>query len=209
MNSILSKETINKLEQMEYLEDILKTLYSGIENNLYTEEEMENDLEAVLWLAYVYINYDTYSAYLKAERLLKKVEKQGEKSGVWCYRYASSLLFLKKYELALKYCEQATENDPKYPWGWLLLAKMYYKFNENEKAFKAIENGLKLVPNDYEFMTLKKEIENGESFSKIINHYIDEEYDKSRTDDKDRLERLEKEITDYKKRYTGRTKQKC
>ena len=66
MKTILSKETINQLEQMDYLEDILRTLYSGIENNLYTEEEMENDLEAVLWLAYVYINYDTYSAYLKA-----------------------------------------------------------------------------------------------------------------------------------------------
>ena len=77
MKSILSKETITKLEQMDYLEDILRTLYSGIENNLYSEEEMENDLEAVLWLAYVYINYDTYSAYLKAERLLKKVEKKG------------------------------------------------------------------------------------------------------------------------------------
>ena len=62
MKSILSKETITKLEQMDYLEDILRTLYSGIENNLYSEEEMENDLEAVLWLAYVYINYDTYSA---------------------------------------------------------------------------------------------------------------------------------------------------
>ena len=81
MKSILSKETITKLEQMDYLEDILRTLYSGIENNLYSEEEMENDLEAVLWLAYVYINYDTYSAYLKAERLLKKVEKKGEKNG--------------------------------------------------------------------------------------------------------------------------------
>lgn len=57
MKTILSKETINQLEQMDYLEDILRTLYSGIENNLYTEEEMENDLEAVLWLAYVYINY--------------------------------------------------------------------------------------------------------------------------------------------------------
>ncbi len=86
---------------------------------------------------------------------------------------------------------------------------MYYKFNEKEKAFKAIENGLKLVPNDYEFTTLKKEIENGESFSKIINHFIDEEYDKSHTDSEDRLERLEKEIAEYKKRYAGRPKQKC
>ena len=41
MKTILSKETINQLEQMDYLEDILRTLYSGIENNLYTEEEME------------------------------------------------------------------------------------------------------------------------------------------------------------------------
>lgn len=209
MKSILSQETINSLEQMDYLEDILKTVYSGIDKGLYTEEEMKNDLEAVLWLAYAYINYDTYSAYLKAERLLKKVEKQGEKNSVWCYRYATSLLFLKKYESALKYCKQAAENDPEYPWGWLLLAKMYYKFNEKEKAFEAIEAGLKLVPNDYEFTTLKKEIEAGESFAKIINHYIDEEYDKSRTDDEDRLDRLEKEIAEYRKRYEGKPKQKC
>lgn len=208
MKSILSQETINSLEQMDYLEDILKTVYSGIDKGLYTEEEMKNDLEAVLWLSYAYINYDTYPAYLKAERLLKRVEQQGEKKGVWCYRYASSLLFLKKYDLALKYCKQAVENDPEYPWGWLLLAKMYYKFNEKEKAFEAIEAGLKLVPDDYEFTTLKKEIEAGESFAKIINHYIDEEYDKSR-EDEDRLERLEKEIAEYRKRYEGKSKQKC
>ena len=85
---------------------------------------------------------------------------------------------------------------------------MYYKFNEKEKAFEAIEAGLKLVPDDYEFTTLKKEIEAGESFAKIINHYIDEEYDKSR-EDEDRLERLEKEIAEYRKRYEGKPKQKC
>ena len=31
MKSILSQETINILEQMDYLEDILKTVYSGID----------------------------------------------------------------------------------------------------------------------------------------------------------------------------------
>ena len=40
------------------------------------------------------------------------------------------------------------------------------------------------------------------------SHYIDEEYDKSR-EDEDRLERLEKEIAEYRKRYEGKPKQKC
>lgn len=207
--SILTQEMIKRLEQTEYLGEIIEIIISGIDEGLYTKEEMEHDLEAVLWLAYVYINYDEYKYYVLAEKLMRKVKDEGEKNAIWCYRYANTQLFQKKFDKALKYSKMATEADPEYPWGWLILARMYYKFDKREEAFAAIEKGLELVPGDYEFTTLKNEIENNVSFSRVIDHAIDEEYDKSRVIEEDRLEKLDKEIENYKKIYANSTKPKC
>lgn len=92
---------------------------------------------------------------------LKNIKKSGEKgreNPIWCYRYGVSIARLRKYEEALKYFILGTEVDSTYPWNWLELGRMYYKFGELDNVYKCIEKGLELVPNDYEFLTLKDDV---------------------------------------------------
>ena len=47
------------------------------------------------------------------------------------------------------------------------------------KVYKCIEKGLELVPNDYEFLTLKDDVKNDRGYFYSINHYVNEEVDKT------------------------------
>ena len=140
---------------------------------------MNNDLDVALWRAFVYINLWNYKGYAKAEKILKKVENKGIKNPIWCYRYGVSIARLRKYEEALKYFTLGTEVDSTYPWNWLELGRLYYKFGELDKVYRCIEKGLELVPNDYEFLTLKDDVKNDRGYFYSINHYVNEEVDKT------------------------------
>lgn len=177
--SILTKELIKKFEEAEYLNEILKSLERLQKEKGYTDEEMDKDLDVALWRAYVYNNMDSYEFFELSEKTLSKVKEKGIKNGVWCYRYSCALAYLRKFDEALKYSRLGTEVEPTYPWGWLQLGKLCYKFNLLDEAFNAIDMGLKLVPNDYEFLTLKDDIENDRGYAYANSHYIDEEIDKS------------------------------
>ena len=72
-----------------------------------------------------------------------------------------------------------TEVDSTYPWNWLELGRLYYKFGELNKVYKCIEKGLELIPNDYEFLTLKDDVKNDRGYFYSINHYVNEEVDKT------------------------------
>jgi hypothetical protein len=83
--AILTEEMrahIEKLDEECYLYQIVEYLYAGVRERRYTQRALENDLEAVLWIAYVYINLDTYEGYRRAEQILRNVEKQGAKPTV-------------------------------------------------------------------------------------------------------------------------------
>lgn len=177
--SILTKELIKKFEEAEYLNEILKSLERLQKEKGYTDEEMDKDLDVALWRAYVYNNMDSYEFFELSEKTLSKVKEKGIKNGVWCYRYSCALAYLRRFDEALKYSRLGTEVEPTYPWGWLQLGKLCYKFNLLDEAFNAIDMGLKLVPNDYEFLTLKDDIENDRGYAYANSHYIDEEIDKS------------------------------
>ena len=211
MGKIITKEINEILESFEYLDDILNYLDELQEQNDYTDEEMDNDLDVALWKSYVYNNFNTYNAYALSEKILKRVEKEGINSGLWCYRYSCAIIYMKKFEEALKYSIHGTEIEPDYPWGWLQLARLYYKFKMIDKAYEAIEKGLELVPNDYEFLTLKDDIENDRGFNVAISHYINPEVDQD--ENYPRLlsidEEDEKELEEYKARYTGSKKKGC
>ena len=183
--AILTEEMrahIEKLDEECYLYQIVEYLYAGVRERRYTQRALENDLEAVLWIAYVYINLDTYEGYRRAEQILRKVEKQGANSGVWCYRYSVALTYLGRYEQALQYARQGTRSDPEYPWGWLQLSRISYHCKQREEAMAAARRGLELVPGDYEFTTQIREIEEDVGLSRMVSHYIDEEADRERTD---------------------------
>ena len=177
--SILTKELIKKFEEAEYLNEILKSLERLQKEKGYTDEEMDKDLDVALWRAYVYNNMDSYEFFELSEKTLSKVKEKGIKNGIWCYRYSCALAYLRRFDEALKYSRLGTEVEPTYPWGWLQLGKLCYKFNLLDEAFNAIDMGLKLVPNDYEFLTLKDDIENDRGYAYANSHYIDEEIDKS------------------------------
>ena len=176
---IISKKDEKFFENVEYFSEIIDRINDIQENNNYSDEEMDNDLDVALWRAFVYINLWSYKGYAKAERILKKVENKGIKNPIWCYRYAVSIARLRKYEEALKYFLIGTEVDSTYPWNWLELGRLYYKFGELDKVFECIEKGLELVPNDYEFLTLKDDVKNDRGYFYSINHYINEEVDKT------------------------------
>lgn len=177
--SIVTKEWAKKFAEAEYLDEIIEGLEALQKENNYSDEEMDNDLDVALWRAYVYNNMDSYEYYELSEKTLAKVKDKGVKSGVWCYRYSCALVYLRRFEEALEYSRLGTKVEPDYPWGWLQLGRLCYKFNLLDEAFNAIEEGLKLVPNDYEFLTLKDDIENDRGYAYTNSHYINEEYDKS------------------------------
>lgn len=179
---IVTKEWAQKFEEAEYLNDILDGLKEIQEKNGYTDKEMDEDLDVALWRAYVYNNMDSYDFYELSEKTLARVKDKGVKSGIWCYRYSCALVYLRRYDEALEYSRLGTEVEPDYPWGWLQLGRLCYKFNLLDEAFKAIDKGLELVPNDYEFLTLKDDIENDRGYAYTNSHYINEETDKNSQD---------------------------
>lgn len=177
--AIITKEWAEKFENHSYLHEILEGIEQIQKENGYTDEEMDNDLDTALWKAYVYNNMDSYEFYELSEKTLAKVKDKGINNGIWCYRYSCALVYLRKYEEALEYSRHGVKVEPDYPWGYLQLGRLCYKFNLIDEAYKAIEKGLELVPNDYEFLTLKDDIENNRGFAYTISHYINEEVDKS------------------------------
>ena len=194
---IISKKDEKFFENVEYFSEITDRINEIQANNNYSDEEMDNDLDVALWRAFVYINLWSYKGYAKAEKILKKVENKGIKNPIWCYRYAVSISRLRKYEEALKYFVIGTEADPTYPWNWLELGRLYYKFGELDKVYNCIEKGLELVPNDYEFLTLKDDVKNDRGYFYSINHYINEEVDK--TEDRELDYSDDKEWENFKK----------
>ena len=172
-------EKWNKIFEEAYLDDILRGLEEIQKENNYTDEEMDNDLQVALWRAYVYNNMDSYEYYELSEKTLAKVKNEGVKNGIWCYRYSCALVYLRRFDEALEYSRLGTKVDPAYPWGWLQLGRLCYKYNLLDEAFNAIDKGLELVPNDYEFLTLKDDIENDRGYAYANSHYIDEEADKN------------------------------
>ena len=172
-------EKWNKIFEEAYLDDILRDLEEIQKENNYTDEEMDNDLQVALWRAYVYNNMDSYEYYELSEKTLVKVKDEGVKNGIWCYRYSCALIYLRRFDEALEYSRLGTKVDPAYPRGWLQLGRLCYKYNLLDEAFNAIDKGLELVPNDYEFLTLKDDIENDRGYAYANSHYIDEEADKN------------------------------
>ncbi len=198
--SLLSKENIATLESfqdgvsgyfekmIDYLDDFVA---DGVREGKFTEKEAQEDLDIALWYAYAFNNTDIYENYYKTIKWMPYSEKNAKGCGVWFYRYCVALMYCGKLEKALSYAKKAVKEEPTYPWGWLQLAKLLAHFKDTEGAFAAIEKGLELVPNDYEFTILKCEIIEGYNIEKMANHYIDavsdKDYQSGKIDDKEKI----------------------
>ena len=75
-----------------------------------------------------------------------------------------------RLEEALNYAEKGSQEDPDYPWIWLQLGKLRSHFGDKAGALEAVARGLALEPGDYEFLTLKKEIEAGAPLEQMEYH---------------------------------------
>lgn len=184
--SLLSPEDIAAMESyleassgyfyqvLEYLGDFIE---KGQKEGRFTERQARRDLQIALWYAYACLNVDEYEYYYRAAQWMPDSEPAAKGCGTWYYRYAAALMYCGRLEEARKYAEQGTEEEPDYPWAWLLTAKLRSHFGEKEAALAAVERGLELEPGDYEFLTLRREIEAGATLEQMENHWIDPDFD--------------------------------
>lgn len=162
------KKDLENLKRNSDVREVLEYLSEIQKKKKISDEEMENDLDVVLWKAFVYINIGTYEVCEFSQKALEKVKEKGQKNVEWCYRYSVTLTLLRKYDEAFKYAKLGTEVDEAYPWCWLELAKLYYKNNFLDEAYKAIDKGLELLPDNQEFLEVKEDMENNRDYT-VLN----------------------------------------
>ncbi len=149
----------------------------GLREGRFTEKEVRADREVALWYSYAWNNLGGYPFYRKTAQWMPASEQNARGCGTWYYRYAVALLYCGEPERSLAYHEKGAREEPGYPWNWLQLGKLRAHFGDKPGALAAVERGLSLVPGDHEFLTLRRELEEGRTLLEMENHYIDPQFD--------------------------------
>ena len=180
--SLLSAQDIEILESfnegvsgyfgrmLHWLEDFIER---GVQEGRFTQRQAQRDLQIALWYSFACNNLDEYRYYYKAADWMKASEKNAAGCATWYYRYSVALMYCGQLEEALNYAEKGAREEPDYPWIWLQVGKLRAHFGDKTGALDAVKQGLKLEPGDYEFLTLKEEIEAGEPLERMEYHWID------------------------------------
>lgn len=184
--SILSSDDIAELEDMtdnhsgyyhrmvNYIDEFVA---KGVEEKRFTQRQARRDLQVALWYAYGCLNCDEYEYYYRAAQWMPASEQNAKGCGTWYYRYSCALTYCSRLEEALRYAEQGALEEPDYPWIYLQLGKLRAYFGDKAGALKAVDTGLKLVPRDHEFTTLKAEIKAGATLEQMEYHWINADDD--------------------------------
>ncbi|WP_317380375.1 suppressor of fused domain protein [uncultured Intestinimonas sp.] len=179
--SLLSAEDIETLESFDegtsgyfgrmfhWLEDFIER---GTQEGRFTQRQVQQDLQIALWYSFACNNLDEYRYYYKAADWMKGSEKNAAGCATWYYRYSVALMYCGRLEEALNYAEKGAQEEPDYPWIWLQVGKLRAHFGDKTGALDAVKQGLKLEPGDYEFLTLKREIEQGAPLEQMEYHWI-------------------------------------
>ena len=181
---VLTAEDVAALEELcgdvsgyfyKMLDYMDQRVRDGVRRGEFTEEQARADLDLALWYAYACNNIGDYDYYYKAAQWMPASEPAAEaaKSGIWYYRYACALMYCGRLEEARHYAETGVALDPAYPWGWLEVGKLRAHFGDQAGALEAVARGLELVPGDYEFTTLRREILEGRTLEEMEFHWID------------------------------------
>ena len=93
--------------------------------------------------------------------------------------YSVALMYCGRLEEALEYAERGALEEPDYPWIWLQVGKLRAHFGDQAGALVAVEQGLKLEPGDYEFLTLQEEIKAGATLEQMEYHWINPDADQT------------------------------
>lgn len=186
--SLLSAEDIETLaafdegvsgyfgKMLGWLQDFIQ---NGVEEGRFSEKQAHQDLQIALWYAFACLNLDDYIHYYRAAEWMKDSEKNATGCATWYYRYSVALMYCGRLEEALEYAERGAKEEPDYPWIWLHLGKLRAHFGDKSGALDAVKQGLKLEPGDYEFRTLKKEIEQGAPLEQMEYHWINPDADQT------------------------------
>ena len=186
--SLLSAEDIRTLEgfcgdvssyfgkMYRWLEDFMER---GVQAGKFTQRQAQQDLQIALWYSYACNNLDEYRYYYKAADWMKASEKNAAGCAMWYYRYSVALMYCGRLEEARSYAERGIQEEPDYPWIWLQVGKLRAHFGDQAGAMEAVAHGLALEPGDYEFLTLKAEIEAGASLERMEYHWINPDADQT------------------------------
>ena len=161
---------------LQWLEDFIK---NGVGEGRFSEKQAHQDLQIALWYAFACNNIDDYIHYYQAAEWMKDSEKNAAGCGTWYYRYSVALMYCGRLEEALEYAERGAQEEPDYPWIWLQVGKLRAHFSDTAGALDAVNQGLKLEPGDYEFLTLKKEIKAGATLEQMEYHWINPDADQT------------------------------
>ena len=184
--SLLSLQDIEMLESFEedgrgyfykMLDYLMDFIERGISSGRFTEKQAHEDLQIALWHAFACLNIDEYEYYYRGAQWMPASEKNAKGCGKWYYRYSVALMYCGKLEESLKYARMGIEEEPEYPWTWLQIAKLESHFGNKKGALEAVKQGLDLVPDDYEFITLQREITEGATLEQMEYHWIDPYFD--------------------------------
>ena len=186
--SLLSSEDIETLESFDegisgyfgkmlrWLEDFIE---QGVQEGKFTQRQIQQDLQIALWYSFACNNLDEYRYYCKAADWMKGSEKNAAGCAMWYYRYSVALMYCGRLEEALSYAEKGIQEEPDYPWIWLQVGKLRSHFGNKTGALEAVAHGLALEPGDYEFLTLKQEIEHGAPLEQMEYHWINPDADQT------------------------------
>ena len=186
--SLLSAQDIETLEAFDegvsgYFGKMLQWLEGfverGVQEGRFTRRQARQDLQIALWYSFACNNLDMYRYYCKAAQWMPESEKNAGSCAMWYYRYSVALMYCGRLEEARDYAERGIREEPDYPWIWLQAGKLRSHFGDRAGALDAVSHGLALEPGDYEFLTLKKEIEAGEPLERMEYHWINPDADRA------------------------------
>ena len=133
---------------------------TGVNTHRFTEQQAREDLQIALWYGYACMNIDEYPFYYRGVQWMRDSRE--------CRRLRHLVLPLLHRPDLLRtpgggapVCRTGRREEPDYPWIWLQLGKLRSHFGDRAGALAAADRGLELVPGDYEFTTLRQEIEKG------------------------------------------------
>ena len=186
--SLLSAEDIQTLasfddgvsgyfwKMLHWLEDFIK---NGVEERKFSEKQARQDLQIALWYAFACLNLDDYLHYYQAAEWMKDSEQNAAGCATWYYRYSVALMYCGRLEEARDYAEKGAREEPDYPWIWLQAGKLRAHFGDKAGALDAVKQGLSVVPGDYEFLTLRQEIQAGATLEQMEYHWINPDADQN------------------------------
>ena len=186
--SLLSAEDIETLasfddgvsgyfwRMLHWLEDFIQ---KGVEERRFSERQARQDLQIALWYAFACNNIDNYLHYYQAAAWMKDSEQNAADCATWYYRYSVALMYCGRLEEARDYAEKGAREEPDYPWIWLQVGKLRAHFGDKTGALEAVKQGLSVVPGDYEFLTLRQEIQAGATLEQMEYHWINPDADQN------------------------------